>query len=241
MENFKLSPHGFKEIRKLQLTRTLPIMVVSVIAGLYITFSQPSFDDDSTILVAIPVSVVIVLVTIIFSFRRTLNRQKVLWDSYELSIGEDLLIRRQHNVPTIEIGKNEITEIAALKNGDIRVKTDQRHRMVLVSKHIENRDEVLEKLGRLSEIKPLTSNQRQWIPFVVVAEIVLMIALFTSTTPWIVFSTGTVLTVGLIWAFIEIRRNENIDRKTKRVAYFIFLVMFSIISKMLHIYGLLEP
>ena len=61
MQQFKLNPIGFEEIRKKALVRTIPIMLLAGAAGIYVGVSSNSNDvDDIGIL---PYVILIVLVS----------------------------------------------------------------------------------------------------------------------------------------------------------------------------------
>jgi len=71
MQQFKITPDGFKEIKKRLLLRVIPLMLVAVTVGIFIT-SQNQSADALSLIIAIP----FIAAAVIFGLYRGINRQK---------------------------------------------------------------------------------------------------------------------------------------------------------------------
>ena len=70
----------------------------------------------------------------------------------------------------------------------------------------------------------------KWI--LIISMLGLMASVYLSTNKMIVGITGVILIAFLGYSFYEVRRNKNIDEKTKKGMWWLILVLFSIIGTM---------
>jgi len=231
MKTFKLDPCGFKEIRQKTLLRTIPIAVLAALAGLYI--SSVNQNTGTSSLDTLPIVIPIMIVALCFGIFSGLKRQKDMWDTYELTIDGETISRTQNNVPTVTIKKDDLQEIVESPQGHILLKTGNRTNLINIPSSVQDRDELLNTLAGFGQINKEVGNKSNLTLFISLAGIGLMLVFFVSKDKSIILLTGTILTGGLLWAFFEIQKSKLIDKKTKRGAYFIFLVLFSIIGRLL--------
>lgn len=90
MQIFKIRQDGFKEIKKQMLIRTLPIMLIAVTIGIVISSINPKDKADVNVL---PIIIPLIEVAVGFGLYRGLNRQKTLFDSYTLTVTNNLITR----------------------------------------------------------------------------------------------------------------------------------------------------
>src|SRR6185436_3523286 len=101
MEQYKIKPNGFREIRKQLLLRTLPISILAIAVGLGVAFSNPTMQDSPVNIW--PLLIPFILFTTGFGTWRAINRQKQLFESYCLTISDTGISREQKNTPSISI------------------------------------------------------------------------------------------------------------------------------------------
>jgi len=231
MRTFKLDPDGFKEIRQKTLTRTISIGLLGALAGLYI--SSVNKNTDTSTVDILPFVIPIILVALGFRLFKGLKRQKDMWDSYELTFDGETITRKQNNVPTVTINKSDLQEMVESPQGHILLKTGQRTNLINIPSSVQDRDELLKALADFGLMNKQTGNKSKLTLIASLVGIGLMVVFFVSKEKSIILLTGTILTVGLLWSFFEIQRSKLIDKRTKRAAYFIFLVLFSIIGRLL--------
>src|SRR3954466_16316681 len=101
MKQFKIKPGGFKQIKRQILFRTVPIMVIAAAAG--ITISSVNAKGKRTDVNVLPIIIPIAAVTVGAGLYRGLSRQERLFNSFQLTLTENLISREQLNTPTISI------------------------------------------------------------------------------------------------------------------------------------------
>ena len=117
---FKIKENGFDEIRKKMILRTIPIAFIAACGGLAIShFNTNGQSSDVNVL---PFVIPIIIGAMVFGLLKGIKRQKNIFNSYELTIDNEKIIRRQDLTPDIEIPLNEIKEIIKNKNGALAIK-----------------------------------------------------------------------------------------------------------------------
>jgi hypothetical protein len=245
MLTFRIPPNGIKEIRKKMLLYGIPFSLISIAITLLITFSI--YDDgheqikpDSELYNtsspydwlswAIPV---IIIVTVAgFSTVRTLRRVKKMYESYELTISENLIAREQVNTPTISIYLGEVEEIIKRRNKGFMVRGKTERDIILIPAQIENYDQLE---TALNEIKPITRKGKTTTLLRVrgllgLLAIVLMICVYTVENKIIVGVAGILFTGIYIYSFILTQKSKNIDYRTKRKRWVILLMVLIILG-----------
>lgn len=232
-EQYKIKAEGFGEIRKQIIIRTIPMGLIALAVGIGISvYNSDGQDNQVSVL---PIVIPICLGALAFGISKGLNRQKLLFESYKLSISNDEIIREQTNTPTIRIPYSDINSIIKDDKGNFSIKGNKALDIIGVPSQIENYEQ-LEKL--LNQILPIetknqvSSNQKYQILSVLLT-LGFMATIYISTNKFFVGISGTLLSGILIWSFIQVQRNKNIDNKTKRGSYLTILVLFSVIVTMI--------
>lgn len=230
MQQFKIRPDGFKEIRKKQLLQSIPILLLAVIVGLVI--SSVNFKAKESDVNTLPFVIPIVLIALGFGVYRGLNRRKILLDSYILKITNNLIERQQINTTKISIYFNDISEITKGKDGSFTIKGKTSTDTILVPSQIENYNQLEQLLNTIKPIKEkvresILQKQRSLISLLTLA---LMAVVFISKDKILVGISGIILTGLLSWSFYEIRISKNIDDKTKKSMWWVLLVLAVIIG-----------
>ena len=229
MQQFKITPDGFKEIKKRLLLRVIPLMLVAVTVGIFIT-SQNQSADALSLIIAIP----FIAAAVIFGLYRGINRQKDLYESYTLILTDNLVRREQLNTPTISIYYNDIQEIIKSNNGNFVIKGPDAKNPITVSAQIDNYV-LLE--NELNQIKPITvkssdSPVQKFQFLFVILTLALMASVYLVSNKIVVFISGASVIGILLWSLVRIHTNKNIDVKTKRASWLVLIVIASIIAIM---------
>lgn len=232
MEQFKNRQNGFKEIQKAMVLKAIPFSLIVVLAGLAIVhFNTNNQENDVTVY---PFVIPIALGALVFGLFSGIKRQKKIFESYTLTIDNDGITRKQDNTPSITITTSEIREIIKYRNGSFLVKGNSPKDSIIIPSQIEERDK-LEKI--LSEIKEISTKQNEALAknfqgLLTLITLVLMGALYLSKNKMIVGISGTVLLSILGYSFFEIRRNKNIDNKSKKGIWALVLTTIAILGIM---------
>src|SRR5579859_5889911 len=107
MQEYRIKPGGFKEIRKQILVRIIPITVIAGSAGILIGLKNETTQQYgiNPLFLAVP----FIALVLVFSILRAIKRQKTLFESYKLTIDGNMIKREQINTQTISLHFNEIS------------------------------------------------------------------------------------------------------------------------------------
>ena len=233
MQVFKISQDGFKEIKKQMLIRTLPVMLIAVTVGIAISFINSK--DNSAKVNVLPIVIPIMAAAVGFGLYRGVNRQKSLFESYTLTITNNLVTREQLNTPTISIYFNEVKEIAKHKNGSFTIKGKETVDLIVIPAQI---DDYLQLETALQQIQPIVvkdkvSFMEKYQSLSGLLTVGLMLCVYTVNNKIIVALTGSTLVALMVWSFNKIRSSKNVDSKTKRSVWWVALVLASVIAVMI--------
>jgi hypothetical protein len=225
---YKNKKDGFKEIQKRAIRHTLPIVGLAMIFGLGISYSNQESRQFNTL----PFVLLFGIGAGGFGIYRGIQRQKLIFESYVLTIDEDMIKREQLNTPIVRIAKNEINNILRHQNGGLIIQGRNKTDVIIVSNQIENYAALMDELNQIIEIKfqPQKSTLDKLRIPILFGVLVLMAIVFIATNKYLVLTSGTILTVGLTWSFYEIQTSKNVDSKTKRSSWWTILVIISVIG-----------
>ncbi|MEJ8802158.1 hypothetical protein [Pontibacter sp. H249] len=228
MEVYRNRKDGFKVIQKRTLKIILPFMVLGLLSGIGISYyNNASFDT-------IPFVLVISFVAVSFGMYRGLNRQRILFNSYSLTVEDQCLIREQQNTPTVQIPKQDIQEIIRYPSGSYLIKGKNLTDLIIVSELVHDHDKLSATLSEMGEVKNQEARsilQRLMLPLIV-GGLILMATVYVSTNKYLVLIAGTILVSGLAWSVYQVQTSKNVDRKTKRSIWWSVVVILSILGTM---------
>ncbi len=241
MRTFKYDPNRFAELKKIMMGRSLSLPLVAAVAlGLYMGFSngQSTADSVNALLIVLPVSILVMVIALGSGLARGIKRQRVLYESYRLTIDENSITREQFNTPTIRIMKSDITLIAINPNRSITIKGRDNREVIGIAPQIEDY-EGLEQV--LREVRPFSDPQQNPLleklgRYSGIITVLLFAAVFLSNDK-IIVTPCAILLLGLLgWSFVGIRRSRHIDAKTKRGMYFMVFPCFAILAKLVFLW-----
>jgi hypothetical protein len=232
LNQYKTKPGGFKEIQKQLLVRTLPVMIIAI--GGAIAIGSINSKDKAGDINTLPIFIPLIVASVGFGLYRGLKRQKAIFESYTLTLNDNLITRDQLNTPGISIYFNQIKEIAKNKKGGLSIKGKNATDLIIVPAQIENYDRLESVLSQIKSIEtksnePILEKYRVLFFLLIIG---LMLCVYTVTNKIVVAITGTLLIGIMVWSFYEGRRSKNIDAKTKRGMLWIVLVLASVILVM---------
>ncbi|MFN8360468.1 MAG: hypothetical protein U0264_11190 [Candidatus Kapaibacterium sp.] len=233
MNQFKLRHDSFNEIRKTILVRSIPIMLLAITAGFYMsTYSTNSKHNNFDIL---PIMIPFVLVLVGVSLWFSLKRQKVLFDSYRLTIDDTSITREQYNTPVISISKEDIQEIIKGKNGAFAIKGKSSLDVIGIPAQIEDYETLEKLLAETRYISPIarTSLLQKFSFLYPIIVIVLMVSIYVSDNKIIVGVCGALFIGTMTYSFFEIRRSKNIENRLKKGQWLSILVLIQFLAVIL--------
>lgn len=232
MEQFKIRPNGFKEIRKAMLMRSIPMILLAIFVGFAISYFNA--DTQQSNVNIYPFLVPLTLIALGFALFRIIKKQKEQFESYRLTIDDNGITKEQLHFPTISIATAELTEIRKNANRSFTVKGSSTFHTINIPSQIENYEK-LEKL--LNEIRPISMisppalyQKLQGMLSIVVIGCIAVV--YISKDKIIVSLSGTVLLAVLGYSFFVLQKSKNVDKQMKKMTWWSVLVIASIIVMM---------
>jgi hypothetical protein len=229
MPDYRIRPDGFKEIKKQTLQR---LLVVGLVALSIVTVTTIGAKEKGDYIITVPVTIVLFSLIFGFSIRRTFKKQKELLDSYALTINDNTIARYQLNTPTIILYHAEIKEILKTKSNRFIIKGKNAEDIIYVPPQIGNYQDLEIKLSEIKSISLHNSkNPFERYPAIIIFLVLgLMLGVYGSMNKIIVLMCSIPLVAIIVWSFLKIQKNKNIESRAKRASWFILIILFSIIS-----------
>lgn len=209
--------------------RIIPLILLSGTIGLLI-FVFSSANTAQPEVNGLPFLIPLLLVFFALGVINVLNRQKAIYKSYELKIDETGITRHQSSTPTISLLFSEIKSITKSKQGVYVIAGNNRTNMIIVPAQLEELDVLMNIIQAncglpISSQKPLMERLALPLVFVVLG---LMATTYLSTNKILVAVSGLLLIALMIYSFINLQTNKNIDNKTRRSSYWMIVAILVI-------------
>lgn len=231
-QQFSIRPDGFAELRKQLSTRIVVILIILLIACAAIAI--PDIVSKTNAPIIWPYYTAVIMLIVCFSFYRGIEKQKVIFNSYILTITDHEITRQQLNTPSISIPLSQITDIGRSSLGNFIIKGANSQQLINVPKQINDYEKV-ELL--LSQIKPIIINTQADVikkitPLAALISVASVLGVFILKDKTWVSICGIVSIILITWSFFELKNNKNIDSRSKRALIYMPLVLLSIILAM---------
>lgn len=229
MQQYTISPEAVvKLIRKAQLPMLI-FMIVVVAFGTVIGMLNAG--DKASSADGVYIFIPFIIAVLGYTFFRTKQTNQNIFTTYKLTITNNLITREMDGFQEISIYFNDVTEIIKRKNGSFTIKGKAKADLIGVPAEIDNYA-ALEK--RLNEIKSISENVPlsfiEKYPFaLILLAIASMAGVYAVNNKIVVLLSGIIVSVILIWGFVESRRSKNISDKVKRSMWWVLIVLLSVI------------
>ena len=212
------------------LFRLIPLMVVTIAAGALI--ASINSKDKTPEINVLPIVNPLIGLAVASGLYRGINRQKKLFESYRLTLTDNMITREQDNTPTVSIYFNEITEIVKNKHGSFLIRGKASNELIIVPSQIDDYPDLEHALAQLKPATRQTGKPSlaKYSALIAILGLMLMITVYTVSNKIMVAISGTLLVSILLWSFYEARRSKNIDAKTKRAMWWVWVVIVSVAS-----------
>ena len=225
MQTFKLNT---EELNKKLLKRSIVTLILALIVWFTIFFAQGG-TFEYPLYVIIPI--VFIMGLLGFSIWQGMKKQKALFESYEITISDQLICREQLNTADISILVSEVVEIATYPKGGFSIKGSRNNGTIIIPPQIQHYEQLEATLQQIHPIilKPHTFLKKFQLPLSLIS-IGLMLCVYLVDNKIIVGVAGAALAVLIICSLVWIQKNKNVDRKTKKNMWVLLLVLASIIA-----------
>lgn len=159
--------------------------------------------------------------------RRMRRRLIKCWETYDLEIGHDYLLRRQADIPDLRLQFDEVQAAEHVQGRYLRVIGKTKSRAIAIPEGIDHFDQVLETVSSIRPVRVRTIEQWQKYRAFMAAGLLLYVIMLWATSPVVVIPLSLAMGSVIVWVFFWIRRNPNIPGSRKRIAwiYWLFFVM----------------
>jgi hypothetical protein len=229
-KTFQIKTNAFKETKKQLIIKSLLLLLISMCFGFSIIYFNSNDKED--IITILPFIIPIFVFAGAFGILKGLKRQKILLESYKLILSENNVIREQENTPTINIQFMDIKSIIKDKKENFTIKGKTTIETILIPAQIDNYENleiILNQIKPIEEISQPTFDEKYRIPTLILT-LSCMATVYISFNKILVGICGLILSSLLIRSFFQIKKNKNIDIKTKRIGYYSLVVLVSIVA-----------
>ena len=228
---------SFKEVSRKVVRIGVVLALIACLAGIFISQYSSRGTEKENINV-LPYMLPLFALAISFGMSKGLKRQKAAFESYRLTIEPNSIYRDMEGLAPIQLYHSEVTSIAKTKEGGLIIKGKEKGDLIRVPAQIED-SEALESL--LSQIRPIetggkqSQNQVKTI-LMTIGVLALMVLTYVSKNAYLVTVAGISVIAFLIWAYVTTQKNPEVDQKTKKGMTMVFLVVFSVLMKVLSVW-----
>jgi hypothetical protein len=156
------------------------------------------------------------------------KQQQMVWEAFQIELGEDYIALRQLRVPEVRIRREEVTQLQE-NIGGLRLFTSDRNRSIWIPEAVEDYPDLKKVLSSWAPFHPKPryaqlSNLALWIGSLLGLMIILV-----SSNPWLVLLIGICLVGFYSFFYWSYRHQVSMDPQTKRILL-IGVVMILLVS-----------
>ena len=231
MNEYKLSPQFFSQIRRRAFTIGLPIAFLALAGGLWI--GGQNSKSTTVILIMIVFLLILLTVSLILGIRQ----QQKLWSSYRIIVSETSIKRIQDGLAEVSIDFSEISQITESKGTGLIVQALKPPRQIGIPATLEDFSQLRINLAEIHPFNSVSQGRARWMRFApVLTGIITIIAFFItfiSPNPYISGVVGILLFGGLVTSLFVIQRNSKISKATKWKSCLIIFPLLAIAVRVL--------
>jgi len=233
-----LAPEGFGAARNKLLKQKIVLfagIILFLLGFAYKEFGGAWQRDSVASLLPTFLFVLIMLGALAIGLRKGIKRNRESWESFELVVGEDFVIRRIKDFPELEIRKYEVTAIRESVVG-LHVETALKDRTIGIATALVDYDDAKERLNCWMPIQQLQQGRvvaSRWVWGIPVIFLVLFGAFYMTDKSQVILATGVPLLVGLSWSIWSIRKSVQVSAHMRRLSLFAFLPLLAIAAKLI--------
>jgi hypothetical protein len=159
--------------------------------------------------------------------RRIRERLIRCWETYDLEIGHDYLLRRQADIPDLRLQFEEVQAIEHVQGRCLRVIGKSKSQVIVIPEGIDQFGEVLKTISSISPVHVRKIEQWQKYRAFMAAVLLLFVIMIWATSPVVVVPLSLAMGSVIVWVFFWIRGSPNIPESTKRVTwtYWLFVAI----------------
>ena len=165
--------------------------------------------------------------------RRMKRRLIKCWETYDLEIGQDYLLRRQADIPDLRLQFDEVKAVEHVQGRYLRVIGKTNGRAISIPEGIDHFDQVLKTVSSLCPVRVRTIELWQKYRVFMAAGLSIYMIMLWATSPVVVIPLSLAMGSVTVWVFFWIQRNPSIPIKQKRIAWIYWLLLLMCVVKLL--------
>jgi hypothetical protein len=240
VKTYRLAPEGYTAARNRQLRQKIAVfagLLIFVLALQHQALEKSWQTGSLASLVPVGIIFLVFSVSISFGVKLGLRRNQDAWNTYELLIGEEFMIRRIKDFPELEIQRHEVTAIRESVVG-IQVETSRKDRTIGIARALIGYEDVKERLSSW-EISIQKSPEgwgtpAPWVRLLPLVFLLFFAGLYFASRSWIIVSLAVPLLAGLSWSIWLTQKSVQISAATKRVSALAALPLLAIVVKLVY-------
>jgi multisubunit Na+/H+ antiporter MnhB subunit len=239
VHRYRLVPQALRAAQQRLLTRyqapQLLLLVGAMLFGLFLaTRHEPRLSFW------LPYALILALYFTYVAFvspRRMRSRTAETWQTYQLEIGPNYLLRTQADTPNLRLEFSEIRSIERLPGRFVRVVGAAPRQVIGIPEDIEGFPEILTTLTALHPITE-TRNDRSVKSFVLsLLVLVAFLAMAWARQPQIAIALAVLVSAAVLWLIVYIQRSPNTSHRVKRSSWWYLIIVGVCLLKILQILG----
>jgi hypothetical protein len=224
MQQYRLRWEEYTVLKKKVLVRIMPFMIIIAVILCVTQGYNPRTGEISWL----SILGVLAIFTLFcwWSIYRILNRQKKIFETYRLTVHDNLIIREQYNSPKIEIYVSEITSMSKSTVNHIVIRGKSPNEIIYVPPQLENYEELERRLEGFMLIVPSPKKTffQRYQPFVLLLVLVLFVASLGATNAIVSAACGLPVVGICLYIFFAGQQNKNYDKRAKRSLWSFLLI-----------------
>jgi len=206
-------PGGFEEIRREMVLRMTLVMAISTIVVYTVLFYKNGLIGGWVGVVPY----LFPLGAMIYALVNAIRKQRILFESFVLTVEDDAFLRQQKNMTDLRILKKDVKSITRNSKGIITIKGAGFQDVIAIPAQMEMRQQMEQELAAIS---PITfGNPPVWKKALGVAGLFAFLGVaglaFTATSKTVVAVSGILFSAGFAFAIIFAARSKHLEKRLR--------------------------
>jgi hypothetical protein len=212
-------------------TSYVPTLVLVVVAStvVYVALGLSKGATPKSMMIYGLMMAVCIAYLVVWYPRKLRRRLIRCWETYDLEIGNDYLVRRQADTPDLRLQFDQVQTVEHVQGRYLRVIGESRDHVIAIPEGVDQFGEVLKTISSICPVRVRKVEQWQKYRAIMAAGLLLFVIVVWATSPVVVIPLSLVMCSLIVWVFFWMRRNPNIPASTKRIAW-IYWLFFAICS-----------
>jgi hypothetical protein len=237
MAEYRLIENNKKNLLNKKMVKSLPLIIVAVLAGMGISFFQITQNYNSNILLIVILTTLLICIGAIFiglKFGLKIYRENHL--DIVFYIENNLLKITKKGKDIVSAAKDNINKIEEYSDETIIIFLKNKQKIIL-NKNIENYNNMKLELNEIFEISKIDKNPNNNILYTILSLgiIILYIIFSLSIDKTIVISSGVLIIGIVLFSIVKTLLDKSVDKRIKIMFLVAIILLVDIIRKIIEV------